>query len=134
MKVIELNNKFDRQYSNNGQHAEQVFKFTMTGELVKADNKPAELCGDYLDIQIKSQKATVCKGSNLKAYLDLDAAERYAYVNADFSKAYVMSRDEWERFVGEFGYLTTGSSKEKHIAKIRLKSESKKMVEWLEKN
>ena len=86
MKKIFLNREMIRTYKNNGQHAEQVFRFTLSGEIFKADNKPATECGDYLDIQIKTAKASVCKGNDLKAYLELDTAKRYAYVTKDFAK------------------------------------------------
>jgi len=121
-----------RTYKNNGQHAEQVARYTLTGEIVKADNKPATECGDCLNIQIKSARATICKGNDLMKHLETDAAEQYGYVNKDFSKMYLMSRAEYIEFVNEFGTLTRGSSKENHCEKIRLKSESQAMTEWLE--
>lgn len=132
MEKIILNHEMERTYKNNGQHAEQVFRFTLSGEIVKADNKPAEECGDYLDIQIKSAKATVCKGNDLKIYLELDAAKRYAYVTKDFSTAYIMSKNQWYEFCKEFGYTTKESEKNGGKVKIRLYDESKRMVEWLE--
>ena len=49
----------ERTYKNNGQHAEQVFRYTMCGKVCKADNREG---ADYQDIQIKSSRATVCKG------------------------------------------------------------------------
>ena len=133
MEKIEMV-KIERQYKNNGQHAEQVFKFTLTGEIFKADNKPAEECGDYLDIQIKSAKATVCKGDNLDAYLEMDVAKRYAYVSKDFSTAYVMDKKTWKKFCEEFAYLCHESEKNGGKVKMRLLDESKRMREWLENN
>ena len=122
-----------REYKNNGQHAEQVFRFTVTGEICKADNKPAELGGDCLDIQIKSARATVCKGRDLDAYLALDAANRYAYVTADFTVAYLMSKAEWKAFVLRFGAVTRESSKNGGGEKIRLGHETQAMRDWLER-
>lgn len=122
-----------RVYKNNGQHAEQVFRFTVTGEIVKADNKPAELGGDCFDIQIKSARATVCKGRDIDAYLALDAAQRYAYVNADFTVAYIMSKAEWKAFVLAFGTVCRESAKNGGAEKIRLGHETKAMREWLER-
>jgi len=130
MTTIKLNNSIERIYKNNGQHAEQVMRFTLTGEIAKADNKPHTLGGDVLDIQIKSQKATVCKGYDLQAYLDLDGANRYAYVTADFGTAYIMDRAEWTEFVAEFGCKTRESQKNGGHEKIQLLSESKRMLEW----
>ena len=132
MNVIKLTN-IDRTYKNNGQHAEQVFRFTLSGEIVKADNKPAELCGDYLDIQIKSARATVCNGDNLMAYLEMDSANKYAYIVKDFSIAYLMNKTEWKAFCEQFGRIEQNSQKNGGKVKIRLTHEGYEMREWLER-
>lgn len=121
-----------REYANNGQHAEQVFRFTMTGIIFRADNRPASESGDYLDIQIKSARATVCKGTDLEGYLAMDAANRYAYVTNDFKTAFIMTKTEWKQFVYKFGTVARESQKNGGKEKIRLKTESKEMREWLE--
>ena len=131
MTTIKLNNSIARTYKNNGQHAEQVMRFTLTGEIVKADNLPHTLGGDVLDIQIKSAKATVCKGFDIDAYLALDGANRYAYVTRDFATAYVMDRAEYAAFVKEFGSRTHESAKNGGGEKIRLLDESKRMLDYL---
>lgn len=130
MDKLALNNTIERQYKNNGQHAEQVIRFTLTGEICKADNLPHNLGGDVLDIQVKSAKATVCKGYDIDAYLALDGANRYAYVTKDFSTAYIMSREEYREFVNEFASKTRESTKNGGGEKLQLLSESKRMVEW----
>ena len=129
MTTITLN-PIERTYKNNGQHAEQVMRFTLTGEIAKADNVPHTEGGDVLDIQIKSAKATVCKGYDIEAYLALDGANRYAYVTSDFAKAYVMSKAEWIEFVNAFGTKTRESTKNGGAPKIQLLSESKRMLDW----
>lgn len=116
---------------NNGQNAERRLRYTLTGEIVKADNKPAEESADCLDIQIKSNKASVCKGSDLDSYLASDKANRYAYVMSDNESAVIMSKTEWKAFVKAFGYITRESAKNGGKEKIRLKAESAKMREWL---
>lgn len=123
--------KIDRQYKNNGQHAEQVARFTLTGKIEKADNKPFTLGGDCGDIQIKSARATVCKGTDIKAHIEMDSANKYGYVNADFSEMYIMSKAEWFEFSTKFGTITRESSKNGGSEKIRLKTENKEMKEWL---
>ena len=133
MKTVKLNTNFDRRYSNNGQHAEQVARFTLTGEIVKADNKPFTAGADVLDIQIKSARATVCDGLDIRAHVELDAAKCYGYVLADFSKMYIMSPDEWIEFVERFATTTTESPKNGGKIKLRLSHESKAMRRWLEK-
>ena len=76
MTTIELK-ELNRQYKNNGQHAEQVARYTLTGEVCKADNKPFTAGGDCGDIQIKSARATVCHGTDIKAHIAMDGANRY---------------------------------------------------------
>lgn len=130
MTTIALNNKIERHYKNNGQHAEQVIRFTLTGEIIKADNKSHKLGGDVLDIQVKSQKATVCKGYDINAYLALDGANRFAYVTSDFATAYVMDKAEYIEFVNKFSCKTRESAKNGGGEKLQLLSESKRMLEW----
>ena len=122
-----------REYSNNGQHAEQVFRFALTGKVCKADNLPATAGADIADIQIKSARATVCHGSDLDAGIARDRANRFAYVTKDFRTAYIMSRAEWVEFCHRFGALTVESQANGGSAKWRLNKESKAMREWLER-
>lgn len=130
MKKISLKN-CERLYKNNGQHAEMVFKYTMTGKIVKADNTPYMVSGDYDDIQIKSARATVCKGTDLDRHLQADMAKRYAYVMNDFSAAYIMDKAEYKQFASEFGTITRESSKNGGAEKIRLRYETDTMKKWL---
>lgn len=130
MEKISLKN-CKRFYKNNGQHAEMIFKYAMTGKIAKADNTPYTVSGDYGDIQIKSARATICKGTDIDKYLQADTAKRYAYVMNDFSVAYIMNKVEYKQFVSEFGTVTRESSKNGGAEKIRLKQENQKMVEWL---
>ena len=122
-----------RVYKNNGQHAEQVFRFTLTGSVCKADNTPAEVSGDCGDIQVKSARATVCKGLDIDAYLAADAAERYAYVTKDFTTAYLMSKAEWKAFIVRFGAPCYESKENGGAVKIRIGRETKEVREWLER-
>lgn len=124
--------KFDylNNYKNNGQNAEQSIRFALTGEIKKADNVRFDLDSDCLNYQIKSARATVCKGTDLKAYLDLDASSEYIYGDKE-GTAWVMTREEYEEFCTEFGSVQADSKKNGGELKIRLKSESKAMKEWL---
>lgn len=131
MTELALNTNFERTYKNNGQHLEQVVRFTLTGEIVKADNKPAEECGDIWDIQVKSPKATVCKGDDVDAYLERDAANRYCFVLKSEPKAYIMSKAEWREFVSEFGCKSRASAKNGGYITIQLLDESKRMRAYL---
>ena len=123
----------ERQYKNNGQHAEQVFRFTLSGEIVKADNKPATECGDYLDIQIKSARATVCNTLDFDTFIEMDSANRYAYVINDFSMAYLMTRAEYKEFVKTFAKAQKASASHGGQMKLRLGHEGYEMREWLER-
>lgn len=117
-------------YRNHGQNAEQSIRFTLTGEIAKADNIAHDKSADCLNYQIKSARATVCKGIDLEAYLDRDASTAYIYATED-GIAYIMNRKEYTEFVKTFGTVTRESSKNGGIEKIRLKHETSAMREWL---
>lgn len=119
-------------YKNNGQNVEQSIRFTLTGKIEKADNIAHNKSADCLNYQIKSARATVCKGRNLEAYLNEDASKAYIYGTLD-GMAYIMNRQEYENFIKNFGTLTRESEKNGGGEKIRLGHETKKMREWLER-
>lgn len=117
-------------YRNHGQDAEQSVRFVLTGEVAKADNLRYDLGADCLNYQIKSARATVCKGADLESYLDRDASSAYIYATED-GVAYVMSRAEYTEFVKTFGTVTKDSAKNGGAEKIRLKHETPAMRDWL---
>lgn len=121
----------DRAYKNAGQEAERRFSLDFFGVDRKADNIPHTAGGDCGIYQVKSARATVCKGLDLDSYLDADGAGAWVYVTADMLTAYVMDRAEWTAFVRAFGTVTYDSKKNGGGAKIRLKSEGREMTEWL---
>lgn len=123
--------KIERFYANNGQEAERVFRFSYTGKLERADNVKHCDGADCDDIQIKSARATVCKGTDINAYLSTDKANRFAYVVKDMSIAYIMTKALYIEFVNAFATVTTESAKNGGATKLRLKSESRAMLEWL---
>jgi hypothetical protein len=125
-----LNPNFTRQYKNNGQHMEQWTRFTLTGETAKADNLAHDKGADCLGYQIKSARATVCKGTDIRAYLATDKATEYIYATAD-GIAYVMTRIEYIEFVEMFGTVTRESTANGGAEKIRLKSESVALLAYL---
>ena len=125
-----LNPNFVRQYKNNGQHMEQWTRFTLTGENAKADNLAHDKGADCLGYQIKSARATVCKGTDIRAYLATDMATAYIYATAD-GIAYVMTRVEYIEFVEKFGTVTKESASNGGAEKIRLKSESSALLAYL---
>lgn len=118
-------------YKNNGQRAEQNFRYTVTGLIEKADNIAHTVSGDCNGTQIKSARATICKGLDLIAYLATDAAENFAYVTADCKTAYIMTKAEYIAFCTAFATVTRDSEKNGGGLKMRLKSESAAMRAWL---
>lgn len=121
----------NRTYTNNGQHAEQVARYTLTGEICKADNKPFNTSTDCGIYQIKSARATVCKGLDIRAHVAKDKASAYIYVGADFTTAWIMSKEEYIAFCERFGQVTTDSKQNGGQIKIRLSKESKAMRAYL---
>lgn len=130
MTIIELK-EIPRVYKIAGQHAEQKARFTLTGEIKKADNIPFTVGGDCLDIQIKSARATICKGVDIRNHIAHDGAKRYGYVVADFSVMYLMTATEYFDFATTFATVTTESEKNGGAVKTRFKSEGKAMRAWL---
>lgn len=125
-----FNFEYLNNYRNHGQNAEQSIRFTLTGKISKADNLRYDLGSDCLNYQIKSARATVCKGDDLDAYLDKDASTAYIY-GTENGKAYIMNRQEYTEFVQEFGTLTRDSTKNGGAVKIRLKYETDTLRKWL---
>lgn len=117
-------------YANHGQNAEQSVRKALTGEVVKADNLAHDKGADCLGYQIKSARATVCKGTDIRTYLATDMATEYIYATAD-GIAYIMSRTEYIEFVEVFGTITRESSRNGGATKIRLKSESVALLAYL---
>lgn len=118
------------EYKNNGQRLEQIARFNLTGEIAKADNKKFTECGDCNGFQIKSARATICKGTDLAAHIENDAAIGYIYITAELV-AYTMSKAEYLEFATQFATLTRESAKNGGAEKLRFKSESKTLLEWL---
>lgn len=128
MKVITLKTlPIERQYKNNGQHAEQVARYTLTGKIMKADNKEHRIATDVLNIQIKSARATICKGTDLIKYVREDKATYFGYVNKDFSKMYIMNKLEYIAFCFKFMIKDTESKTKE--TKLRLS----KAIETIER-
>lgn len=131
MKIMMMKTDFISDYANHGQASQQLFAYTLTGERQKADNIPHDKGADVLHYQVKSARATVCKGTDIRAYLATDRATAYAYV-AKNGKAYIMTQTEYIAFVEVFGTVTRESTANGGAEKIRLKSESVALLTYLE--
>ena len=120
-----------RNYAIAGQDIEQSIRYEMTGEVCKADNIPFTVSGDCLGYQVKSARATICKGTDIAEHLKHDAATAYIYGTLE-GKGYIMSRSEYLEFTTTFATVTRDSQKNGGAVKTRLKSESKALLRWLE--
>lgn len=129
MKKFLLDTSFVSDYKG-GQEREQRVRYTLTGQRCKADNTPHDKGADCLHYQIKSARATICKGLDLMEYIKQDAAREFIYATKT-DTAYIMSREEYIEFCLTFGTITRESQKNGGGEKIRLKSESQSLLEWL---
>lgn len=125
-----FNFNYLNNYANHGQNAEQSIRFALIGTIERADNIKHNLGTDCLTYQIKSARASVCKGTSIEEYLAEDKATEYIYGTKE-GVAYVMSREEYIAFVKEFGTVTKESGKNGGAEKIRLKHETSAMLNYL---
>ena len=109
MYSISLRTDMIRTYSNHGQHCEQLYRYTVTGQIVKADHVPFWVSADCGNVQVKSAHGTICDGYDIDAHLAIDAADNYAWVTSDYSKAYIMTKAEYRTFCYTFAEPDTGS-------------------------
>lgn len=114
---------------NNGQACEQDLRYYFTNKIERPDNKAN--AADIFDIQIKSARATLCKGTDLEGYVYNNEANRFAYVTAE-RMVYIMNKDEFYLFACEFATVTTDSAKNGGNKKMRLRYETPALLAWLE--
>lgn len=140
MKTLKVTN-INRNYSNWGMHCEQALAYTLTGELRSHDHVPFFADSDIpeFEMSVKSNSFTLASakvnfGSTFEEkWQDFKArvhSTQFAYVTEDFI-AYIMSLDEFERFVHQFCYLDRESTKNGGGLKIKCRKESTKMLKWL---
>lgn len=150
-RVYDVSLPWGREYANNGLHKEQWLAYVLTGVRRKADNKPFSDGGDIGLIQVKSSRATICKGETLNAiyeHMSMDKAEVFAYVCDDVRTVYYMTPSEYIEFVLEFASVVADSSSHRKSShghggsnggglKIKLKTcaesdKSHRMYKWFE--
>lgn len=117
-----------RMYKNVGQHAEQTLRFKLTGRIWRADNRQAP---DVQGIQVKSARATICRGTDIADHVGHDTATAYAYVTSDFTTAYIMTPVEYVQFAQRFATVTRESTKNGGAIKTRFKHETTALLEYL---
>ena len=139
MKVIKLK-PIKRQYKNNGQHAEQLADYTLTGQIRKADHVPFDKGSDIpeLEASVKSARFTLAstlKGKTfeeqLKDYFNRTASKMAIYVSLELETAFLMDMEEFRAFIETFCKLQRTSSKNGGGQVIRMGSETKKVQQWL---
>ena len=131
-----------RTYSNWGHHCEQALTFTLTGEIRKHDKVPFYMDSDIpeYDMSVKSSGFTLASGNiNMGDTFDEKLADfcsrvhsnKFAYVTVNMV-AYIMNKDEFEKFLRTFAYMDRDSKKNGGLTKIKCRKESKKMLDWFE--
>ena len=137
IKVMEI----ERVYKNNGMHLEQSLAYTLTGKIRKHDRVAYDKSSDIpeYDMSVKSAKFTLMSGSICKAqdfegiieeYFANTASKRIAYVTQDMN-AYIMDMVEFNEFLHLFAFLERESSQNGGRYKVKMRSESKKVIAWL---
>ena len=119
-------------YKNNGQDIESGIAYALTGQYKRADNIASDKSADVLNYQIKSARATVCKGADVEKALESDKATAYIY-GTQSGIAYVMTKSEYLDFVKTFSTTTQDSRKNGGAIKTRLRYETETMLDWLER-
>lgn len=131
----------ERTYANWGNHCEQAVAYTLTGEMRKHDHVPFYADSDIpeVNMSVKSSgftlaSAKVNHGETFDEKLADFAArvhsDKFAYVTEDFI-AYIMTLEEFIKFIRLFCYWDRESSKNGGGYKIKCRKETKKMRAWL---
>lgn len=129
----------ERTYTNNGQHAQQVADFTLTGNIRKADNHKwtAESDIPELNMSVKSDRFTLAysldgetKADKINYYFENVCSTSWAYVTNE-GQIYIMNRIEFYEFLMTFTSLQKMSSKNGGHYTVKLNHETNKVREWL---
>ena len=140
MKKIEITT-IERKYHNFGQHAEQALAYTLTGELRTHDHVSYMSGSDIPEykMSVKSAKFSLMNGNLCQAqdfegiveeFFTNCASECFAYVTQEM-ECYIMNTDEFRTFVNQFCGISRESTKNGGRRKVQMRSESKKVLEWL---
>lgn len=139
MKVVKLKS-IKRKYKNNGQHAEQLADYALTGQIRKADRIAFDKGSDIpeLEASVKSARFTLAstlKGETFKEqledYFTRTASKLAVYVSLELEIAFLMDMEEFRTFIETFCKLQRSSSENGGKPVIRMGTETKKVKEWL---
>lgn len=124
---------------NAGINAEQSLRYFLHGYTTAHDSRRFDEASDIDNISVKSAHFTLVQGgllngSELKpmvdGYFSRVHSTEFAYVARDFT-VYMMNAEEFREFLMTFGTVERDSYKNGGKLKVRARSESKRMVEWL---
>lgn len=129
------------QAKNSGDRAEQDLRHMLTGKMLKHDATPFDKGSDIEEfhMSVKSARATLVSAGLMQAttfegqvdeYFQRVASTAFAYVTKS-NVAYIMNAHEFRAFIETFGSFQRESEKNGGGYKIRFKSESKALLNWL---
>lgn len=137
--------KYIKVYENNrGKNWEISLDNHMGGNRTKGDNlscaEGADMTWNGLEVSVKSARFTLMSGSLAKdcngfdeifaRYTEIDKSDVVVYVTND-GDAYMMNHDEFKEFVYRFCGMERESKRNGGYWKIKARSESKAMLNWL---
>lgn len=124
---------------NAGINAEQSLRYFLHGYTTAHDSRRFDEASDIDNISVKSARFTLVQGgllngSDLEAmvndYFSRVHSTEFDYVARDFT-VYVMNAEEFREFLMAFCTIEQDSHKNGGKLKVRARSESKRMIEWL---
>lgn len=135
VKALEIT----RTYSNNGQHAQQVVDFTLTGNIRKADNHKWDAESDIpeLNMSVKSARFTLAyalngetKEEKIADYFNRVKSTSWAYMTNE-GDIYIMNKIEFYAFLMFCTNLQRMSSSNGGHYTIKQNHETNKIREYL---
>ena len=125
-----------------GINKQQCLDQHLTGKHSKHDSVRWDRGSDIPEfhMSVKSAKFSLVAGGQLRGetmsemlddFFARVASISFAYVTKDY-KVYVMDAHEFREFLDTFGYFSYESQQNNGLRKIKAKSESKAMIEWLQ--
>jgi len=131
------------EYANKGKAFEQSLRYALGGTMESGNSLAFDKGSDYepLHLSIKSESFTLASANVMRSktfegqvneFFERTASKRFAYV-ANSLKVYNMTAREFRQFVNQFCSFSQESKKNGGGYKVRMRSESKAVIEWLEK-
>lgn len=124
---------------NTGINAEQSLRYFLHGYTTAHDSRRFDEASDIDNISVKSAHFTLVQGGPLNGselepmiddYFSRVHSTEFAYVARDFT-VYMMNAKEFREFLMAFCTVERDSYKNGGKLKVRARSESKKMINWL---